>query len=114
MSIKLTRHTITETIKFIAASHTRRLKQIITDVQNADHADYKKYNIVRPRLYGAYLRADAELNGIQLLVLDHKAVVAEVKAARKGLHEEWQLHDFNIVALQRPGTKPPFFVEEAA
>jgi hypothetical protein len=114
MSIKLTPHTITETIKFIADSHTRKLKQIITNVQNADHADYKKYNISRPRLYTTYQQADAELNGIQLLVLDHKTVVAQVKAARKELHEEWQLHDFNIVALQRPGTKPPFFIEKAA
>ncbi len=114
MSIKLTPHTINETIKFIAASHARSLKQIITDVQNADHADYKKYGIIRPRLYTAYLKADAELHGIQLLVLDHAAVVTLVKDARKELHDEWQLHDFNIVALQRPGTKPPFFIKEAA
>ncbi len=114
MSIKLTPHTINETIAFITASCTRKLKQVITDAQNADHADYKQYNILRPRLYTAYLNADAELNGIQLLVLDHKTVVADIKTARSELHDEWQLHDFQIVALQRPGTKPPFYIKEAA
>ncbi len=114
MSIKLTPFTINETIKFITASCTRKLNQVITDAQNADHADFKQYNVLRPRLYAAYLHADAELNGIQLLVLDHKTVIAQIKTAKKDLHDEWQLHDFQIVALQRPGTKPPFYAKEAA
>ncbi|MGZ4968742.1 MAG: hypothetical protein ACXV8O_05030 [Methylobacter sp.] len=47
-------------------------------------------------------------------MLDHKKATNEIKAARKELHDEWQLHDFQIVALQRPGTKPSFFIKEAA
>jgi hypothetical protein len=114
MCIKISDHTLAETIKFILDSHTRKLKQIITDVQNTDHADYKKYNLCRPRLSAAYREADAQLHGIRLLVLDHKKAVADIKTAREALHDEWQLHDFQIVALQRPGTKPPFYIQEAA
>lgn len=114
MCIKTSDFTFNETIKFIMASHVRKLKQILTNLQNSDHADHKKYNVCRPRLYAAYLEADAQLYGIQLLVLDHKKAVTDIKSARKELHSEWQLHDFQIVALQRPGTKPPFFIKEAA
>jgi len=114
MCLKISDHTLTETIKFIIASHLRKLNQILTDVQNADHADYKKYSIIRPRLSAAYKETDAQLHGIRLLVLDHKKALAEIKTARDEVHAEWQLHDFQIVALQRPGTKPPFFIKEAA
>ena len=114
MSIKLTPHTIAETLKFIVACHTRKCRQLISNVKNPEHIDYKKYNVCRPRLSSIYYQADAELNGIQLLLLDHKNLVEDIKAARKELHDDWQLHDFEIVALQRPGTKPPFFVEAAA
>jgi hypothetical protein len=114
MCLKISDHTLAETIKFIIASHSRKLNQILTDVQNTDHADYKKYSIIRPRLLAVYKEADAQLYGIRLLVLDHKTALAKIKTAREELHEEWQLHDFNIVALQRPGTKPPFFIKEAA
>ncbi|MGZ4968743.1 MAG: hypothetical protein ACXV8O_05025 [Methylobacter sp.] len=53
MCIKISDHTLTETINYIVAGHSRKLKQFITDVQNSDHADYEKYSIVRPRLAAA-------------------------------------------------------------
>lgn len=109
---KITPRDITETIKFFKDSPCRSLKQTITDVQNQDHAMYKKYEQCRPRLYTAYLIADANLNGMQMTLINHKKEVADIKAAKKELHDEWRLHDFQIVALQRPGTKPPFYVDD--
>jgi len=109
---KITPRDITETIKYIHDSMTRSLKQTITDVQNTDHSSYKKYELCRPRLYQAYLKADAELNGIKMVLISHRKEVEDIKAAKSRLHDEWQLHDFQIVALQRPGTKPPFYAQE--
>lgn len=111
---QITPREITLTIEYFQGILTRTLKQVITDVQNPDHAHYKRYEISRPLLYQAYLTSDAALNGMQMLVLDHKTIATSIKEARKDLHDEWQLHDFQIVALQRPGTKPPFFEKEAA
>lgn len=114
MSIRITDHTLTETIRFIIDSHQRRLKQVITDLQDPCHADFKKFNVCRPRLAAIYSEADAQLHGIHLITLDHKQVGSMIKNAKKELHAEWQLHDFQIVALQRPGAKPPFYIPDAA
>lgn len=114
MTIRITPHAFAQTIEFIKSYHLRKLKQLITDVQNPDHAHYKKYSIVRPLLGAAYRESDAELNGIRHLVLEQKKWREDIKTAKRDLHDEWQLHDFQIIALQRPGTKPPFFIKEAA
>lgn len=110
---KITPRDISETIKYVKASLQRRLNQIITDVQNTDHSHYKKYGSCRQQLNQAYLKADAQLHGIKMVLISHRKAVEDLTTARQELHDDWQLHDFQIVALQRPGTKPPYHFEEA-
>ena len=112
MTIKLTPHTIDETIKFIIARHERDLKQILADVQDTDHAHYKKYSFCRPRLWTIYLEGSERLQGLIFLFSDCGRITDRLKAAQKACHIDWTLHDFQIIALQRPGTKPPFFINE--
>lgn len=114
MTTRLTPHTITEAINFVVADNARKLGQIITDVQDADLALYKQYHIARPLLSAAYQTAHNQLQGQLLMLLDHHKIVEQIKAAQQICQQEWQLHDFQIVALQRPGTKPPFHLERAA
>ena len=114
MSISISTDDLNKTIEFIQNQHQRNLKQIITDVQNVEHTDYKNYHRCRARLTQIYNESSARLEGIKFLLIDHKQLVNLIKTADKTLHDEWQLHDFNIVALQRPGTKPPLHFEKAA
>lgn len=114
MTIRLTPHTITEAINFVVAGNDRALKQILTDVQNADHAHHQKYAICRPLLASAHQAHYNQLQGMLFLMLDHHKVVEQIKAAQTICQQEWRLCDFQIVSLQRPGTHPPFYIKAVA
>jgi hypothetical protein len=111
---KITPHTITQSTEYFQSALTRALKQVITDLKDPTHVHFNRFEICRPLLYQHYLKADASLNGIRLLLIEHTKITDQIKTAREELHDEWKLYDFQIVALQRPGTKPPFFIKEAA
>lgn len=114
MTTRLTPHTIKEAIEFIIAGNTRRLKKIMSDLQNPDMAHYQKYAICRPLLRRAYETSYDQLQGQIWLMLDQHKIVEQIKAAQAICQQEWRLYDFEIITLQRPGTKPPFYTKEVA
>ncbi len=114
MTTRLTPHTITEAIQFVIASNARALRKVMTELQDPCNANYQKYAVCRPALLRAYQTHYDMLQGQIFLMLDHHKIVEEIKAAQTTCQQEWRLYDFQIVTLQRPGTKPPFYIKEAA
>jgi hypothetical protein len=114
MSLPISIVELNKTIKFINDQNQRNLAQTLTSVKNIEHAHYQKYALCRALLYQTYRESSARLVGIRFLLIEHKHATDKLKQAEKDLHADWQLYDFNIVALQRPGTKPPYHFEKAA
>lgn len=105
---------VKDTIEFIKNKHIRDLNTLLNTVNDRTHAHYLKYNIIRPMMLRKYHEYSARLDGLKLLFIDHQDIRDCIKATDKLLHDDWQLIDFKVVALQRPGTKPPFFTKEVA
>ncbi len=86
----------------------------MSGLQNPDEAHYQKYHISRPLLLRAYQTSYDQLQGQLYMMIDHRKAVEEIKAAQKVCQDQWRIYDSEVVTLQRPGTKPPFFIKEVA
>lgn len=116
MSIAITQISLEQTIAFIVSAGDRKFKEILVNVQDTDHEYYRKYGLVRSLVLSEYQVANERLQGFIFLfsTTNQYKIIDQIKAAQRVCRDNWKLADHELLLLQCPGTKAPFYIKEAA
>ena len=103
MCLRISSYSFRQSIDAIVGKNLRTLKQLIENLTDLDHQDYRQYDSVIQRIDAVHRDTASELNGIRFLLLEHKHYLERLKIAKEEIQTEQQLHHFKVIVLQRSG-----------